>query len=40
MNGYRQISRRLFYLAGGLENPRLIRKQGSKGWWTYWQRTT
>lgn len=36
--GYRQISRRQFYLSSGFENPRLFRKASSKGWWTYWER--
>ena len=36
MIGYKQISRLEFYARGGLENPKLIRKQHKNGW-TYWK---
>lgn len=37
--GYQQISKQEWYSRGGLENPKLFRKQSSKGWITYWRTT-
>jgi hypothetical protein len=37
MLGYTQISKKAFYLKGGLSNPDLVRTS-KRGVWQYWER--